>query len=248
MKHRIIRNLSSMALVVMFSTLPGVARGNGEREMTLLSSIDLQIPYGQSVYDLNLGSSVTTDGIYITYGQTTACPEAPSISVSIGESGQAGLTPLSQDQTKIYRWLGGRSGTITRVHLNFELLRYTYVTCNFEISAVVTSNPPHTDRFIGVLHYNGGFVERLPLDLAPVFVRQFRVDIPSFCQGVEILEAGTRTEGVFDLASATDDLAHTYHVNGGSGARISQIAVSFNGPPNQSCDVPVYIGQAGDLD
>ncbi len=101
---------------------------------------------------------------------------------------------------------------------------------------------------LATLRYEGGFVNRQHIALqTPAEVKKFKVQIPSFCGDVEILEAGTVTEGVEDLAEATD-ADGVFAVNGGDGMRIGQIFLTLNGPDAASCTIPVLDVSDDDTD
>lgn len=106
-------------------------------------------------------------------------------------------------------------------------------------SVAFDSSAETTSSVLATLRYEGGFVNRVHIELqAPAEVKKFKVQIPSFCGDVEILEAGTVTEGVEDLAEATD-AEGVFAVNGGDGMRIGQIFLTLNGPDAASCTIPV---------
>lgn len=113
--------------------------------------------------------------------------------------------------------------------------------CRRVVSVREGRTPSGEFRLLGVIRYEGGFVSRANLDLAPALrVSQFHVRIPSFCAGTEILEAGTVTEGVYDIADLVDTNDTLFDVNGGAGSRIAAVQISLNGPRDTSCDIPVY--------
>lgn len=103
----------------------------------------------------------------------------------------------------------------------------------FESAAELSSS------VLATLRYDGGFINRQHIELqAPVELKKFKVQIPSFCGDVEILEAGTVTEGIEDVAEATD-AEGVFVVNGGDGMRVGQIFLTLNGPDAASCTIPV---------
>lgn len=107
------------------------------------------------------------------------------------------------------------------------------------------ANP--NDQLLGALAYTGGFQMRVKLDLAaPQKVARFRLVIPAFCVGVEILESGTVSEGVEDIAPAVRGSKDTFVVNGGAGQRISAVFATFNGPASSQCQIPVLTADADD--
>ncbi len=97
------------------------------------------------------------------------------------------------------------------------------------------------ETLAGVVDYKGGFA-KLELTVAlKDIVRSFRVAVPKYCKDVEILEAGTVTEGVFDEAKLVSETDHTYSVNGGAGLRVSGVRLTTNGPATSVCAIPVFL-------
>lgn len=92
----------------------------------------------------------------------------------------------------------------------------------------------------GVARYGGGFVQRMnvPVETRDKVVK-VKVAVPSFCNGAEVLELGTITEGVYEPAS--DRGGDVFSINRGAGSRISSVQLSINGPRQASCDIPVWI-------
>ncbi len=97
------------------------------------------------------------------------------------------------------------------------------------------------DTFLGVIDYRGGFQKDTTLHVAATEITShFRVAIPTFCAGVEILEAGTMTEGVRDPALLVDKGTWTFAVNNGTPQRIGAVVLTLNGPTTAACSIPIY--------
>lgn len=119
--------------------------------------------------------------------------------------------------------------------------------CLVRLSALTQPDDGDTDQpdggfqLAGVVRYEGGFQDQLALatDGADK-VKQFWVRVPEFCGQVEVLEAGTVTEGHYEAARLVDRAKQVYEVNGGAGTRLSEVRLTINGPRNASCDIPVY--------
>lgn len=110
-------------------------------------------------------------------------------------------------------------------------------------SAVATATAfGAADKLAGVVDYKGGFLRETVVKTEPgEFVKLFRVAIPAFCKGAEVLEASVSVSGKKDEAKLLDKSTLTYTVNGGAGQRIDSILLSFNGPSDVACSVPVYL-------
>lgn len=104
-----------------------------------------------------------------------------------------------------------------------------------------TDNPGTGDfQMLGAVSYAGGLSD-LKIAVGGAKVSQFWVRVPPFCGGVEILEAGTITEGEYDKARVVDAAKGIFEVNGGAGTRASEVRLILNGPRSAMCDLPVYI-------
>ncbi len=107
-----------------------------------------------------------------------------------------------------------------------------------------TDDPiPGDFAMLGALNYQGGLAQQ-DIHVGGAKVKQFWVRLPQFCAGLEVLEAGTITEGQYDKARLVDAAKMIFEVNGGAGARVGDIRVIFNGPHDSTCDVPVYVKSA----
>lgn len=108
-------------------------------------------------------------------------------------------------------------------------------------------------ELIAVVSYKGGFQQNLMGDVkTKSLVKYFRVDVPAFCGGVEVLEAATVSEGVKDAAKRVGDpKALVFQVAGGSPMRLGSVVLSLNGPEGVACSIPVYaresVGGGGGL-
>lgn len=98
------------------------------------------------------------------------------------------------------------------------------------------------EHLLGAIAYAGGFQTKVEMKLQqPEIVRRFRLAIPSYCEGVDILEAGTVSEGVQDVADAVGTPnGGVFSVNKGAGQRISAVFASLNGPTGKTCQIPVF--------
>lgn len=98
------------------------------------------------------------------------------------------------------------------------------------------------ETLAGVLEYKGGFARDLVVKTAPgEFVKYFRIAVPSFCKGADVLETYTSVQGQKDQATMHEKSSLTFAVNGGNGQRIDSILVTLNGPSDAACTVPVYL-------
>lgn len=108
----------------------------------------------------------------------------------------------------------------------------------------VAAAEPGDGDIIAVVNYQGGFQQDLSgTVLTKSIVKYFRVDVPAFCGPVEVLSASTVSEGVMDPAKAVGK--NMFEVAGGSGLRISTVALTLNGPPSATCSIPIFARTSG---
>ncbi len=208
------------------------------------------IPYGwgfSPIYDFG-ARPLAVDGL-----QAQVFTEAGQFCGASLYSVDVAYSPTQQLLTRIFPDLNGQillpNAVIHKIGFVFEQRFLRGGNCLLRLSALSgngdTNDPdqPSSDfELAGVVRYEGGFQDQLVLatDSADK-VRQFWVRVPEFCGQVEILEAGTVSEGHYDAARLVDADKQVYEVNGGAGTRLSEIRVSINGPRNASCDIPVYL-------
>lgn len=113
--------------------------------------------------------------------------------------------------------------------------------CRFRVYASTLMGSGSEETFIGVLEYKGGYDPNLMLPIYPARkVKGFRIAVPSFCTGVDVLEAGVNVEGMFEKAKMLDKGALSYAVNDGHGLVVSGISMKINGP-DKACTVPIFV-------
>ncbi len=208
------------------------------------------IPYGwgfSPIYDFG-ARPLEVDGL-----QAQVFVEAGQFCGASLYSVDVAYSPTQQLMTRIFPDLNGQimlpNAVIYKIGFVFEQRFLRGGNCMLRLNALSgggdTDNPdqPSSDfELAGVVRYEGGFQDQLALatDGADK-VKQFWVRVPEFCGQVEILEAGTVTEGHYDAARLVDADKQVYEVNGGVGTRLSEVRLSINGPRNAACDIPVYL-------
>jgi hypothetical protein len=132
-------------------------------------------------------------------------------------------------------------GVVNAVQVDFYQNYWTGVTCELSVYATGGGSGPSGDEaLLGAVAYGGGFASRLTLRVYSSFtLGTLRFAIPSFCQGVSILEAGTVSGGTYYPATATGD-GSTFQVDAVGSTGVSAIQASINGPIGTACDIPVY--------
>ena len=116
-------------------------------------------------------------------------------------------------------------------------LSVAFAASGSQLTAIEVLNPSET--YIGSLNFQGGVLSRGEMTLPQATeLKSLRFEIPGFCQA-RILQVGTVTEGISDLAQRTSDPS-VFLVNGGLGSRVRSVFASLEGPQNVNCHVLVY--------
>jgi hypothetical protein len=144
-----------------------------------------------------------------------------------------GIATLPASHQKIY-------GAVVIVHQPYARGGRCIVKLSGKV-VVGGGQEPGDFELAGAINYQGGFRQRLALEIAGgPRISRFWLRIPSHCSGVEVLEAGSVTEGIYDAARVVDAESHIFEVASGS-ERVGAIAASLNGPSTASCEIPVFI-------
>ncbi len=215
-----------------------VGENNPDRAAQLIYEVRLTIPYGRSEWTGGFtprGSSP----IKILLLAESSCSRGPNMNVAVHHSPE-NVWEATQYQNTFDYYSGG---LIDGIHFVMEQKIALKLTCTFRIYAEQgVSNPVSPkESLVGALDYKGGFSEANLLLNPSRYVTQFRVQVPSYCANVQVLEASTTTEGVQDTATWIDKKNNIFSINGGAGMRISNIKVHLNGPAGAACSLPVYI-------
>jgi len=140
-------------------------------------------------------------------------------------------------------WFQPVSPTVAALQFRLFQPQFQAAHCRLSVyrSAPGDTPPPAGDTgLVGVIAYTGGFHQGLQVSVNDQRVaKSFRIAIPGFCAGVEILDAGTFTDGVWNPAQPTTE--NNFSINEDQGNRISAVRFSLNGPHDVKCDIPVYV-------
>lgn len=196
------------------------------------------IPYGYSISPSLSVPNVDTSG-----GHLTVTMEGPFCGAFVTNVRYTSTFNQPQWQQMRRRGDGGFTYTANRLlYLQFDVTQsnYSYSQCAYRV--VLSSDDEgqgDNEEFLGVLDYNGGFVRRAPVTFrSATLVKGFRLEIPTFCGNVDVLEGGTLSSGIFDRAVQNRD--GSFSVNRGAGLRATEIQVTLNGPTDSVCSIPVY--------
>ena len=203
------------------------------------------VPYGITYSPLyNFGRGLRTDVLRTRLFQFVGETCGSSIeAVDLATSPEQRI--LSRHVPNLNGEIDVAGGTVYKAVVVFNQRLLRGGRCILRIEDLIGDRDPDTTpgfELAGVIHYSGGFRNQEPVALtSPDKIVAFWARVPAFCGGLEILEGGVISEGVYDAADMTDATRHIFEVNGGAGARASAVVLTFNGPSSLECDVPVYV-------
>lgn len=225
-----------------FAPIPAIADSVDLEADTLIFSVRLRMPHGDSTYTADLDRVWSANPLKFRYVEEISC-KAPSVRLLL-RSATDGVwhQPTRTGDVDVHT-LAGFDGVKFEINQPYLLDQ----TCEFRLYGVNDGGPGPawgTGVLSGGVEYQGGFSGELGVEISAANrIKGFRLAIPEFCQGVEVLEAGTITEGNFDAATLVDAQKRIYQVAAGS-VRASRITFTLNGPFDARCFVPVYLYQA----
>jgi len=135
-----------------------------------------------------------------------------------------------------------KGGMLYKLNVLINQPKFKYADCTLQIFAsTLLGNSSGDETFIGVIEYQGGYNPNLLLPIYPARkVKSYRVSVPDFCKGVEILETGVTIEGTYEKAKVMDKALNTFSVNDGHGLVVGGIELKMNGPM-MTCTIPIFI-------
>lgn len=214
-----------------------------DRSITLRSTNEVIIPYGRSV-----SPAFSVPALEFVGNRIQVSLEGPTCSGRVTDVFYT--SSPNQNHWQIMARGAGDNFLYQPRHLyllqfNVTQTQYRDAQCQYVLTISAGAGSDHNDNaevYAGVINYTGGLADKVKVDLAlPELVKSFRIAVPSFCKDIDILEAGTVSEGTFDAARRDGAIDGRYLVNNGAGLRITGVVATLNGPVGQSCAIPVYI-------
>lgn len=229
------QSFANEAAQVRYSDLGAV-----NSRQVLIHQVRLRMAYGLSVWEESFPAT-GSNPLRILYQKEFSCPRSPRLNVFVRVAGTTTWQPTQLLAGYDYY----QGGSIDGLRFEIDQPYFPSMTCTWKIYAengTAFVEPGQKEELVGALSYTGGFALDVAFPLTPSrVVTEFRLAIPAFCEGVEILEANTVTEGVKDKAQLVDKSENRFAVNQGNGARISNLLISANGPTAKSCQIPIYV-------
>jgi hypothetical protein len=211
---------------------------------TLIYSVRLRMAFGQSVWTADLDTALDVNPLKLRYIAEPSC-RVPFVQMYLRDAVSGMWVKTRRDIDVDRHDLSSFDGIRFDIDQPYLLSQ----TCEFNVFGLVTSpspgDPDNNDIWgAGVLaggaEYNGGFAQNLEVAIsAAQRVRGFRLSVPEFCKDLEILEAGTVTEGVFEPATVVDVRKNIFKVANGA-VRSSLVRFTINGPFDSRCFIPLY--------
>ena len=116
-----------------------------------------------------------------------------------------------------------------------------YSLSDYQLSIGSEKDSSADKSVYGVVNYAGGFVDKAAVTLAaPARMSEFTVQIPAFCTGVEILEAGFTHQRGQTRASLVTGSTNRFTVP--PQAAVIGLWVTLNGPATTTCSIPLISG------
>src|SRR4051812_1392363 len=112
---------------------------------------------------------------------------------------RSGFPALEIQERAFLEFPKNRRGQSMGISSKFLLVAFFATLTAFASPARRTIGVAGNEKLAGVLEYKGGFQADIALKTTPgEFVKYFRIAMPSFCTGADVLEAATMTSGQKD--------------------------------------------------
>ncbi|MEN9835649.1 MAG: hypothetical protein RL011_1842 [Pseudomonadota bacterium] len=235
-------------MFTLVATAPMGAKAKADAlNLPITEPIMVRIPHGLSELQIKLNQMSSANPLQIIFAPTVICPSVTVGSLQVKYADDAQWYPATVENSTFFRH---RGGNIESLKVLFNEVRFRGTTCQIQITGMVDSGVPPTPptepdesslEYVGFLGYQGGYFHRGVVTWeSPASIDQFEIRIPSYCQGVEIVEAGALDPAQkFISAFGINASRHLYRFS--TPQTLNQIQVSLNGPKAQACDIPVYI-------
>jgi hypothetical protein len=203
-----------------------------------LTTVNMRIPYGQSLYSFPLAAPRRITPFRIVYVPTAACTQF-AVYPRVRYQGQPGLSEVRY-QNNVFQT---ENRNVDLIEVNFIQNIYQWQDCQISIQTLASQNPVPSQRvFAGVIDHNGGFVNRKPVSLQGAYYTQdIELVIPDYCAGYEVADLGVVTGSGTSFVAPDVSRSRTLSFHLPQPMAVSQLEVSLLAPPQQSCQIPVYV-------
>jgi hypothetical protein len=203
-----------------------------------LTTVQMRIPYGQSVYSFPLAAPRRITPFRIVYAPTPACTQF-AVYPRVRYSGSTTLSEVRFQNNSFQT----DNKNVDLVEINFIQNVFQWQDCQISIQSLASNNPQPSQRvYAGVIDHNGGFVNRKPVTLQGTYYTQdIELVIPDYCADYEVSDLGVVTGNgtSFITPDAIRSRTLSYHLP--QPMAVSQLEISLLAPAMQSCQIPVYV-------
>lgn len=203
-----------------------------------LTTVQMRIPYGQSVYSFPLAAPRRITPFRIVYVPTPACTQF-AVYPRVRYQGSKTLSEVRY-QNNIFQT---DNKNVDLIEINFIQNIYQWQDCQISIQSLASKDPQPSQRvYAGVIDHNGGFVNRKPVSLQNTYYTQdIELVIPDYCADYEVADLGVVTGSgtSFVTPEATRSRTLSFHLP--QPMAVSRLEVSLLAPAMQSCQIPVYV-------
>ncbi len=205
------------------------------QQPSTLATVNLRIPYGQSVWLYSLPSAQIVSPFRVVYVPSPTCTQF-SVRPRVQYQGNPALFEVSYQNNLFY----GKNEAVTAIEVNFVQNQFSFQDCQVSLQSFAPTPAPGNRAYAGLLEHSGGFIQRKVLALTQSFYTQeIELVIPDYCQGYEVQQLGVNGMTGYIAAETTRSKSLIFRLP--SARLISQIEVSLLAPVGQSCQIPVYV-------
>lgn len=203
-----------------------------------LTTVQMRIPFGQSVYSFPLAAPRRITPFRIVYVPTPACTQF-AVYPRVRYQGTQTLSEVRY-QNNVFQT---DNRNVDLIEVNFVQNIFQWQDCNISIQSLAPTNPQPSQRvYAGVIEHGGGFVNRKPVTLQGTFYTQdIELLIPDYCPDYEVADLGVVTGSGTSFVTPDGSRSRTLNFHLPQPMAVSQLEVSLLAPALQSCQIPVYV-------
>jgi hypothetical protein len=238
--------LSAVLGVMLASSTPSLATGSAPNSSpqaalteTVLATARLSIPFGQSIWAVSFSQAIPVGPLKLTWAQSPYCGGFKA-NVDLFDDRNQSWSPTRFENGTFIPSI--RATSYIRIFVDQTAL--SQALCDVQVRSVGSDGTPTTPgsgirTLAGVIDYAGGFVPNARVTLTQaVQAQRFEVFVPTYCEGLEVIEASvlqgeTRVKA---SVSATRPLTLTLPAP----MTFNAVELSLIGPQGRSCQLPVY--------
>ena|GEM_PF-6900429 len=218
------------ACLALFVSTPLLAQ-----EVRNLVTVNIRIPYGQSIWSYQLPTAQNISPFRIVYVPTVSCSQF-AVRPRVRYQGATNLDETVFQNNLFY----SENKAVDTVEINFTQNRFQFQDCQISLQSLAPqTGTPSQKVYAGLLEHSGGFVQRKSVALTSSFYTQeIELVIPDYCEGYEVAELGVNTN---PYVKAEQLRSRSLNFRFPKPTQIAQIEVSLLAPTGQACQIPIYV-------